>query len=32
MIHNDVCDPSRVTTLSGKCWFITFIVDYTRVT
>ena len=29
-IHSDVWGPSRVTTLSGKRWFITFIDDHTR--
>lgn len=32
MIHSDVWGPSRVTTQSGKSWFITFIDDHTRVT
>lgn len=32
LIHSDVWGPSRVTTFSGKGWFITFIDDHTRVT
>nr|KYP41061.1 Retrovirus-related Pol polyprotein from transposon TNT 1-94 [Cajanus cajan] len=32
MIHSDIWGPSRITTMSGKCWFITFIDDHTRVT
>lgn len=30
MIHSDVWGPSKVTTLSGKKWFVTFIDDHTR--
>ncbi|KAL0553894.1 hypothetical protein IC582_007798 [Cucumis melo] len=32
LIHNDVWGPSKVTTSSGKRWFITFIDDHTRLT
>ncbi|KAA0040720.1 Retrovirus-related Pol polyprotein from transposon TNT 1-94 [Cucumis melo var. makuwa] len=31
-IHNDVWGPSKVTTASGKRWFVTFIDDHTRLT
>ncbi|XP_059632903.1 eIF-2-alpha kinase GCN2 isoform X3 [Cornus florida] len=30
LIHSDVWGPSRITTLSGKKWFVTFIDDHTR--
>ena len=29
MIHSDVWGPSRITTLTGKKWFVTFINDHT---
>ncbi|KAA0035624.1 Beta-galactosidase [Cucumis melo var. makuwa] len=32
LIHNDVWGPSKVTTSSGKRWFLTFIDDHTRLT
>ncbi|KAA0067603.1 reverse transcriptase [Cucumis melo var. makuwa] len=32
LIHSDVWGPSKVTTSSGKRWFVTFIDDYTRLT
>ncbi|KAA0046032.1 Beta-galactosidase [Cucumis melo var. makuwa] len=32
LIHNDVWGPSKVTTSSGKWWFVTFIDDHTRLT
>ncbi|KAL0548477.1 hypothetical protein IC582_012930 [Cucumis melo] len=32
LIHSDVWGPSKVTTSSGKRWFITFIDDHTRLT
>ena len=31
LIHSDVWDPSKIKTLSGKKWFMTFIDDHTRV-
>lgn len=31
LFHNDVWGPSKVSTLSGKKWFLTFINDHTRV-
>ena len=31
LIHSDVWGPSKVTTISEKRWFVTFIDDYTRV-
>ena len=30
LFHSDVWGPSRVTTVSGKRWFVTFIDDHTR--
>lgn len=30
LFHSDVWGPSRVTTVSGKKWFVTFIDDHTR--
>ena len=30
MIHSDVWGPSKIITLSGKKWFVTFIDDHTR--
>ena len=30
LIHSDVWGPSRITTRTGKKWFITFIDDHTR--
>ena len=30
LFHKDVWEPLRVTTVSGKRWFVTFIDDYTR--
>ncbi|CAL5421419.1 unnamed protein product [Camellia sinensis] len=30
LIHSDVWGPSKITTLSGKRWFVTFINDHTR--
>ena len=30
LIHSDVWGPSRVSTFSGKRWFVTFIDDHTR--
>ncbi|XP_059289454.1 uncharacterized protein LOC132042971 [Lycium ferocissimum] len=30
MIHSDVWGPSRISTMSGKRWFVTFIDDHTR--
>ncbi|CAN1141771.1 Retrovirus-related Pol polyprotein from transposon TNT 1-94 [Linum perenne] len=30
LIHSDVWGPSKISTLSGKKWFITFIDDHTR--
>jgi len=30
LVHNDVWRPSKVTTLTGKKWFVTFIDDHTR--
>ncbi|KAL4021900.1 hypothetical protein IC575_020726 [Cucumis melo] len=32
LIHSDVWGPSKVTTSSGKRWFVTFIDDHTRLT
>ena len=32
VIHSNVSGPSKVPTLSGSCWFITFIDDCTRMT
>ena len=32
VIHSDVWGPSKVPTLSGSHWFVTFIDDYTRMT
>ena len=32
VIHSDVWDPSKVPTLGGLCWFVTFIDDCTRAT
>ncbi|KAL4030324.1 hypothetical protein IC575_008560 [Cucumis melo] len=32
LIHSDVWGPSKVTTLSGKRWFVTLIDDHTRFT
>ena len=32
VIHFDVCGPSKVSTLSGSRWFVTFINDRTRMT
>ena len=32
VIHSDVWGPSKVPTLSGSHWFLTFIDDYTRMT
>ncbi|TYK26874.1 Beta-galactosidase [Cucumis melo var. makuwa] len=32
LIHSDVWGPSKVTTPSGKRWFVTFIDDHTRLT
>lgn len=32
VIHFDVWDPSKVTTLSGSCWFVTLVDNYTRMT
>ena len=32
VIHYDVWGPSKVPTLSGSCWFVTFIDDCTRMT
>ncbi|KAL0549174.1 hypothetical protein IC582_013655 [Cucumis melo] len=32
LIHSDVWDPSKVTTSSGKWWFVTSIDDHTRLT
>lgn len=32
VIHSDVWGPSRVTTLGGSLWFVTFIDDCTRMT
>ncbi|KAL0556490.1 hypothetical protein IC582_005004 [Cucumis melo] len=32
LIHNDIWGPSKVTTSSGKWWFVTFIDDHTRLT
>lgn len=32
LIHSDIWGPSRVTTLNGKRWYITFIDDHTQVT
>ena len=31
IIHNDVWGPSRVNTIIGKRWFVTFIDDHTRI-
>ena len=31
LIHSDVWDPSKVKTVFGKRWFVTFIDDHTRV-
>lgn len=31
LIHSDVWGPSRISSISGKKWFVTFIDDYTRV-
>ena len=30
LFHSDVWGPSKVTTVSGKKWFVTFIDDHTR--
>jgi len=32
VIHSDVWGPSRIKTITGKRWFITFIDDHTRIT
>ena len=32
LIHSDIWGPSRIPTLYGKIWFITFIDDHTRLT
>ncbi|KAA0062636.1 putative mitochondrial protein [Cucumis melo var. makuwa] len=32
LVHSDVWGPSKITTSSGKWWFITFIDDHTRLT
>ena len=32
LIHSDVCGPSKVTTSSGKWWFVTFIDDHNCLT
>ena len=32
LIHSDVWGPSRVNTITGSRWFVTFIDDHTRVT
>ena len=32
LIHSDIWGPSRIPTLSGKRWFITFIDDHTHLT
>ena len=32
IIHSDVWGLSKVTTLGGSCWFVTFIDDCTRMT
>ena len=32
IIHSDVWGPSKVTTLGGSHWFVTFIDDCTRMT
>ncbi|KAL0556045.1 hypothetical protein IC582_004550 [Cucumis melo] len=32
LVHSDVWGPSKVTTSSGKRWFVTFIDDHTRLT
>lgn len=32
MIHNDIWGPSRITNISGKRWFVSFIDDHTRTT
>ena len=29
LIYYDVWDPSCVATISGSCWFVTFLDDYT---
>ena len=30
LIHSDVWGPSKITTSSGKKWYVTFIDDHTR--
>ena len=30
LFHSDVWGPSKVTTMSGKMWFVTFIDDHTH--
>ena len=32
LVHSDVWGPSKITTSSGKRWFVTFIDDHTRLT
>nr|KYP50831.1 Retrovirus-related Pol polyprotein from transposon TNT 1-94 [Cajanus cajan] len=32
LIHSDVWGPSKISTLRGSCWFVTFINDCTRMT
>ena len=32
MIHSDIWGPSRIQSLTGEKWFITFIDDHTRIT
>ena len=32
LIHSDIWGPSRITTMNGKRWFVTFIDDHTRTT
>ena len=31
MIHSDIWGPSRIQSLTGEKWFITFIDDHTRI-
>ena len=32
VIHSNVWGPSKISTLGGSCWFVTFIDDCTRMT
>ena len=32
VIHSDVWGPTNISSLSGACWFVSFIDDHTRMT